>query len=123
MMRIWLALPLLCAASAIAPVATAAAAEDPFWQRGRDGRFEVAFVGIAIGSTLEFLCSAYQVPNTAIITLRNVILGAQLEDGQNCASWSTAANSTCPASPGTANSWSPRPTPISNSGCRNCSPR
>jgi hypothetical protein len=82
MTRPWLALPLLCA-SVITPVATAAAAEDPFWQRGRDGRFEVAFVGIAIGSTLEFLCSAYQVPNTAIITLRNVILGAQLEDGQN----------------------------------------
>ena len=34
------------------------------------------------GSTLGFWCSAYQVPNTAIIGLRNVLLGGQLSDAE-----------------------------------------
>lgn len=76
MKRLLILLPLLCAAAT-------AFAQEPVWQRGRDGRFEVAMAGIAVGSTLEFLCSAYQVPNTAIITLRNIVLGAQLQDGKN----------------------------------------
>src|SRR5262249_32826947 len=61
----------------------AVTAQDPTWQRGRDGRFEVAMSRIAAGSTLGFWCSAYQVPNTAIIGLRNVLLAPQLSDGEH----------------------------------------
>lgn len=63
--------------------ATAAVAQEPIWQRGRDGRFEVAIAGISSGSTLGFWCSAYQVPNTAIIGLRNLLLAPQLSDGEH----------------------------------------
>jgi len=74
-MRRWLlSLPLLFAAGL-------AAAQAPIWTRGRDGRFEAAIAEIAAGSTLGFWCSAYQVPNTAIIGLRNVLLAVQLSDG------------------------------------------
>jgi hypothetical protein len=76
MRRLLLSLPLLLAAAA-------AAAQAPIWQRGRDGRFEVAIADIAAGSTLGFWCSAYQVPNTAIIGLRNVLLSPQLSDGEH----------------------------------------
>lgn len=76
MRRLLLSLPLLLTAA----VATA---QDPIWQRGRDGRFEVALSRIAAGSTLGFWCSAYQVPNTAIIGLRNVLLAPQLSDGEH----------------------------------------
>jgi len=73
------ALPILfatvCAASALA--------QAPVWERGRDGRYEVAVAGLGPGTTLGFFCSAYQVPNTAIISLSNLILGPQLEDGKN----------------------------------------
>ena len=74
-MRRWLlSLPLLFAAGL-------AAAQAPIWTRGRDGRFEAAIAEIAAGSTLGFWCSAYQVPNTPIIGLRNVLLAVQLSDG------------------------------------------
>ena len=76
MRRLLLTLPLLLTASL-------ATAQDPIWQRGRDGRFEVALSRIASGSTLGFWCSAYQVPNTAIIGLRNVLLAPQLSDGEH----------------------------------------
>jgi hypothetical protein len=62
---------------------TAAVAQEPVWKRGRDGRFEVAVAGIASGSTLGFWCSAYQVPNTAIIGLRHLLLSPQLSDGEH----------------------------------------
>ncbi len=75
MRRLLLSLPLLLAASA-------ASAQEPTWQRGRDGRFELAIAEIAAGSTLGFWCSAYQVPNTAIIGLRNILLGTQLSDAE-----------------------------------------
>ena len=58
-------------------------AQTPVWERGRDGRYEVAVAGIAPGTTLGFFCSAYQVPNTAIISLNNLILGPILPDGKN----------------------------------------
>jgi hypothetical protein len=60
-----------------------AVAQDPTWQRGRDGRFELAMAQIAAGSTLGFWCSAYQVPNTAIIGLRNILLAPQLSDAEH----------------------------------------
>jgi len=63
--------------------AQAAEAQAPVWDRGRDGRYEVAMAAIGPGTTLGFFCSAYQVPNTAIISLQNLILGPQLEDGRN----------------------------------------
>lgn len=72
-------LPALVLLVAAAP----APATEPVWLRGRDGRFEVASAAIGPGSVLEFLCSAYRVPNTAIISLRNVVLGAQLQNGKN----------------------------------------
>ena len=53
------------------------------WERGRDQRYEIAVAGIGPGTTLGFFCSAYQVPNTAIISLSNLILGPQLPDGKN----------------------------------------
>ncbi len=74
MRRLLLSLPLLLAAGL-------AAAQAPIWTRGRDGRFEAAIAEIAAGSTLGFWCSAYQVPNTAIIGLRNILLAVQLSDG------------------------------------------
>ncbi|MGH6893215.1 MAG: hypothetical protein ACREEP_13245 [Dongiaceae bacterium] len=58
-------------------------AQDPVWQRGRDGRFEIAMAALGPGTSLGFICSAYQVPNTAIITLSNLTLGTQLTDGKN----------------------------------------
>ena len=64
-------------------VASAVLAQAPVWERGRDGRYEVAVAGLGPGTTLGFFCSAYQVPNTAIISLSNLILGPQLEDGKN----------------------------------------
>lgn len=76
MRRLLLSLPLLL-------IASVATAQDPTWQRGRDGRFEVALSRIAAGSTLGFWCSAYRVPNTAIIGLRNVLLAPQLSDGEH----------------------------------------
>ena len=63
--------------------ASAALAQAPVWERGRDGRYEVAVAGLGPGTTLGFFCSAYQVPNTAIISLSNLILGPQLQDGKN----------------------------------------
>jgi hypothetical protein len=63
--------------------AGAALAQPPVWQRGRDHRFEVATAALGPGTTLGFFCSAYQVPNTAIISLHNLILSAQLPDGKN----------------------------------------
>ena len=65
----------LCSADALA--------QAPIWERGRDQRYEVAVAGIGPGTTLGFFCSAYQVPNTAIISLNNLILGPQLPDGKN----------------------------------------
>jgi hypothetical protein len=64
-------------------VASAALAQTPVWERGRDGRYEIAIAGIGPGTTLGFFCSAYQVPNTALISLHNLILGPQLPDGKN----------------------------------------
>jgi hypothetical protein len=64
-------------------VASPALAQDLIWQRGRDGRYEVAFAGIGPGTTLAFFCSAYQVPNTAVVSLNNLTLGTQLPDGKN----------------------------------------
>ena len=66
---------LLCSADALA--------QAPVWERGRDQRYEVAVAGIGPGTTLGFFCSAHQVPNTAIISLNNLILGPQLPDGKN----------------------------------------
>jgi hypothetical protein len=66
---------LLCSADALAQAAV--------WERGRDQRYEIAVAGIGPGTTLGFFCSAYQVPNTAIISLQNLILGPQLPDGKN----------------------------------------
>ena len=66
---------LLCAADAVA--------QQPTWQRGRDKRYEIAIAALAPGSTLGFFCSAYQVPNTAIISLHNLIISPLLEDGKN----------------------------------------
>lgn len=66
---------LLCSAGA--------SAQTPVWERGRDGRYEVAVAGIAPGTTLGFFCSAYQVPNTALISLNNLILAPILPDGKN----------------------------------------
>ena len=63
--------------------APAALAQAPAWERGRDGRFEIAVAGLGPGTTLGFFCSAYQVPNTALISLQNLILGSQLPDGKN----------------------------------------
>jgi hypothetical protein len=64
-------------------VASAALAQTPVWERGRDGRYEIAVAGIGPGTTLGFFCSAYRVPNTALISLHNLILGPQLPDGKN----------------------------------------
>lgn len=75
MKRLLLSLPLLLAA-------TVASAQDLTWQRGRDGRFELAIAQIAAGSTLGFWCSAYQVPNTAVIGLRNILLATSLSDAE-----------------------------------------
>ena len=66
---------LLCAADAVAQQAT--------WQRGRDKRYEMAIAALAPGSTLGFFCSAYQVPNTGLISLHNLIISPLLEDGKN----------------------------------------
>ena len=66
---------LLCSVDALA--------QAPVWERGRDQRYEIAVAGIGPGTTLGFFCSAYQVPNTAIISLSNLILGPQLPDGKN----------------------------------------
>jgi hypothetical protein len=66
---------LLCGSDALA--------QAPVWERGRDGRYEVAVAGIGPGTTLGFFCSAYQVPNTAIISLQNLILSPILPDGKN----------------------------------------
>jgi hypothetical protein len=66
---------LLCSADALA--------QAPVWERGRDQRYEIAVAGVGPGTTLGFFCSAYQVPNTAIISLSNLILGPQLPDGKN----------------------------------------
>lgn len=66
---------LLCAADA--------AAQQSTWQRGRDKRYEIAIAALAPGSTLGFFCSAYQVPNTAIISLHNLIISPLLEEGKN----------------------------------------
>ena len=63
--------------------APAALAQAPVWERGRDGRYEVAVAGIGPGTTLGFFCSAYQVPNTALISLNNLILSPILPDGKN----------------------------------------
>jgi hypothetical protein len=60
-----------------------ALAQAPVWERGRDGRYEVAVAGIGPGTTLGFFCSAYQVPNTALISLNNLILSPILPDGKN----------------------------------------
>ncbi len=68
-------LSLLCAADALA--------QQPIWERGRDRRYEIAIAALAPGSTLGFFCSAYQVPNTAIISLHNVVLSPLLPDGKN----------------------------------------
>jgi len=76
MRRLLLCLPLLFAAAT-------ASAQELTWERGRDGRFELAIAKIAAGSTLGFWCSAYQVPNTAIIGLRNILLGTQLSDAEH----------------------------------------
>lgn len=76
MRRIWALLALVISASS-------AIAQVPVWERGRDGRYEVAVAGLGPGTTLGFFCSAYQVPNTAIISLSNLILGPQLPDGKN----------------------------------------
>lgn len=76
MKRVVLSLLLCC-------IASGTLAQGSIWQRGRDGRFEVALAEIAAGSTLGFWCSAYQVPNTAIIGLRNILLATHLSDGEH----------------------------------------
>jgi hypothetical protein len=63
--------------------ASDALAQQPVWERGRDRRFEVAIAALGPGTTLGFFCSAYQVPNTAIISLNNLILNPLLPDGKN----------------------------------------
>ena len=63
--------------------ATNALAQAPVWERGRDDRFEVATAALGPGTTLGFFCQAYRVPNTAIISLHNMILSTQLPDGEN----------------------------------------
>lgn len=68
-------LSLLCASDALA--------QQPTWERGRDKRYEIAIAALGPGATLGFFCSAYQVPNTAIISLSNVILSPLLPDGKN----------------------------------------
>lgn len=73
----------LAAALALLVAASPALAQEPVWQRGRDGRYEAAVAGIGPGTTLGFFCSAYQVPNTAIVSLVNLTLGTQLPDGKN----------------------------------------
>jgi hypothetical protein len=65
----------LCAADALA--------QQPVWERGRDRRYEIAIAALGPGTTLGFFCSAYQVPNTAIISLNNLILSPLLPDGKN----------------------------------------
>jgi hypothetical protein len=76
MKRIVLALlSLLCASDALA--------QQPVWERGRNKRYEIATAALGPGTTLGFFCSAYQVPNTAIIRLNNVILSPLLPDGKN----------------------------------------
>ena len=60
-----------------------ALAQQRVWERGRDGRYEVAFAAIAPGTSLGFFCSAYQVPNTAIISLQNLTISPLLPDGKN----------------------------------------
>ncbi len=75
MRRIALAfLGLLCASDALA--------QEPIWERGRDRRYEIAIAALAPGSTLGFFCSAYQVPNTGLISLHNIVLGPLLPEGQ-----------------------------------------
>jgi len=59
----------------------AALAQPPVWERGRDNRYEVATAALGPGTMLGFFCSAYQVPNTAVISLHNLILNAQLTPG------------------------------------------
>lgn len=76
MKQAWLALSLVLAAST-------ALAENPVWERGRDDRYEVATAALGPGVVLGFFCSAYQVPNTAIISLHNLIIAPQLPDGRN----------------------------------------
>jgi hypothetical protein len=66
---------LLCSADALA--------QAPVWERGRDQRYEVAMAALGPGTILGFFCSAYQVPNTAIISLQNLILSPILPDGKN----------------------------------------
>ena len=63
--------------------ASDAVAQQPIWERGRDKRYEVAIATVGPGTTLGFFCSAYQVPNTAIISLNNLILSPILPDGKN----------------------------------------
>jgi hypothetical protein len=60
-----------------------AMAQQPTWQRGRDKRYEIAIAALAPGSTLGFFCSAYQVPNTGLISLHNLIISPLLEEGKN----------------------------------------
>lgn len=67
-------LGLLCASDALA--------QQPIWERGRDKRYEIAIAALAPGSTLGFFCSAYQVPNTGLISLHNIILSPLLPEGQ-----------------------------------------
>lgn len=74
---------LVLSAMLVLLTAAAATAQEPIWQRGRDGRFEIAMAELGPGTSLGFICSAYQVPNTAIITLSNLTLGTQLPDGKN----------------------------------------
>ncbi len=62
---------------------TDALAQTPIWERGRDERYEVAIAALGPGTSLGFFCSAYQVPNTAIISLQNLILSPVLPDGKN----------------------------------------
>ena len=68
-------LSLLCASDALA--------QQPIWERGRNKRYEIATAALGPGTRLGFFCSAYQVPNTAIISLNNVILSPLLPDGKN----------------------------------------
>jgi hypothetical protein len=60
-----------------------ALAQAPVWDRARDERYEVAIAALGPGTSLGFFCSAYQVPNTAIISLQNLILSPILPDGRN----------------------------------------
>ena len=60
-----------------------ALAQAPIWDRARDERYEVAIAALGPGTSLGFFCSAYQVPNTAIISLQNLILSPILPDGKN----------------------------------------